>query len=320
MQIKEAISYDLGIPITLIDEALSVSRTQVKKFNIKKRNGKPRAILQPSKKLKTLQYWLVANLFKKLPVHKSAVAYLDGVSILHNAKRHSEHRYFLKMDLNNFFSSIRYADVIPLIEEWHERTSPLWNLDDEAKNLIRLACFFKEDILPIGYPSSPVISNVVMYSFDEGVTRLISNKVKYGECIFTRYADDLVFSTDKKGACIELLKDVTTFIDCMTKPKISINKSKTKLGTSTGGSASVTGLKICSDGHITIHNKQKDHIRLLLSLYSKGMLKEDEHKSLLGHLSYCHYVAPAFYSNLLKKYFKEIRELRSKHDSLDRAG
>lgn len=312
MQIKEAISIDLGVPTSLIEEALLASRTQVKKFYKKKRNGKDREIFQPSKKLKTLQYWLLANLFKKLPVHNSAVAYLDGVSILHNAKRHSEHRYFLKMDLNNFFPSINYADVLPLIELWHEKTSPIWNLDDEAKNLIRLSCFFKEDMLPVGYPSSPVISNAVMYDFDEKITKLISDKVKYGECVYTRYADDLVFSTDRKGACVELLKDVSAFIDGMTSPKISVNKSKTKLGTSTGGSASVTGLKICRDGHITIHNKQKDHIRLMLSLYSKGMLKDDEHNSLLGHLSYCHYVAPAFYSNLLKKYFKEIKELREK--------
>jgi RNA-directed DNA polymerase len=312
MHIKEAISNDIQIPISLIDEALSVARSQVKKFNINKRNGKPRAILQPSKKLKTLQYWLLANLFKKLPVHKSAVAYLDGVSILHNAKRHSEHRYFLKMDLIDFFPSIKYADVLPLIESWHERTSPIWNLDDEAKNLIRLSCFFKEDILPIGYPSSPVLSNVVMYDFDAEITRLISDRVKYGECVYTRYADDLVFSTDKKDVCIDLLKNVTAFIESTTSPKISVNKSKTKLGTSTGGSASVTGLKVCSDGHITIHRKQKDHIRLLLSLYRKGMLKDEEHDSLLGHLAYCHYVAPAFYSNLLKKYFIEIRDLRKK--------
>lgn len=315
MQIKDAISKDLGVPISLIDEALLSARTQVKKIYIKKRNGTNREILQPSKKLKTLQYWLLANLFKKLPVHNSAVAYLDGISILHNAKRHSEQRYFLKMDLNNFFPSIRYTNVIPLIESWHKSSTPSWNLDNEAKNLIRLSCFFKGDILPIGYPSSPVISNVVMYQFDEGITTLVSEKDRYGECIYTRYADDLVFSTDKKGACIDLLKDVTAFIDSMSSPKISVNKSKTKLGTSTGGAASVTGLKICSDGHITIHRKQKDHIRLLLSLYSKGILKNEEHNSLLGHLSYCHYVAPAFYSTLLKKYFIEIKKLREKNSA-----
>lgn len=311
MNIKETLSKDLDIPSTFIDEALLVARSQVRKFNIKKRNGSTREIFQPSKKLKTLQYWLIFNLFEELAIHNSALAYLKDVSILHNAKRHSDNRFFLKMDLNNFFPSIKFTDLIPLIELWHEKTSPLWTLDSDAKDLIRLSCFFKEDKLPIGYPSSPIISNVVMYKFDEGITKLISDKIKFGEWVYTRYADDLVFSTDKKGACIELLNQVTTFIENNVSPKISVNKSKTKLGTSTGGSASVTGLKICSDGHITIHRKQKDHIRLLLSLYSKGMLKKEEHNSLLGHLSYCHYVAPAFYSSLQKKYFKEISELRS---------
>lgn len=311
MEIKLVISKDLGVPVSLIDEALSLARSQVKRFPKKKRNGGYREIFQPSKKLKTLQYWLIYNVFKRLPVHDSAVAYLDGVSILHNAKRHSENRYFLKMDLNNFFPSIKYHDVMPLIDKWHKKTLPIWKLDNEAKELIRLSCFFKGDILPIGYPSSPIISNIIMFDFDTQVTKLISDRMKYGECVYTRYADDLVFSTDKKGACIDILKDVTTIINGMFSPKISVNNSKTKLGSSSGGSASVTGLKICSNGHITIHNKQKDHIRLLLSLYRKGILKEEEHKSLLGHLSYCHYVAPAFYSNLVKKYFSEIKQLRA---------
>lgn len=312
MEIKQEISKDLGVPVSLIDEALSLARSQVKRFPKKKRNGGYREIFQPSKKLKNLQYWLIYNLFKRLPVHDSAVAYLDGVSILHNAKRHSENRYFLKMDLNNFFPSINYLDLLPLIEAWHKRILPVWELDDQAKDLIRLSCFFKGDILPIGYPSSPIISNIIMFDFDTQVTKLISDRVKYGECVYTRYADDLILSTDKKGACIDLLKDVTTIINGMVSPKISVNNSKTKLCSSSGGSASVTGLKICNDGHITIHNKQKDHIRLLLSLYRKGILKE-EHKSLLGHLSYCHYVAPAFYSNLVKKYFTEIKQLRAKN-------
>jgi len=312
MQIKQAISNDLSIPVSLIDEALCAARTQVRKFTIKKRNGKDRSILQPSKKLKTLQYWLIINIFKNMPIHDSAVAYIDGVSILHNAQRHREHRYFLKMDLNNFFPSIKFNDVFPLIEAWHIATMPKWALDTQDKELIRLSCFYKEDILPIGYPSSPIISNIVMYKFDSEITKLTSDKVKYGECIYTRYADDLVFSTDKKDACIEILKDVSKFINGMSSPKISINTSKTKFGTSTGGSASVTGLKICSDGHITIHRKQKDHIRLLLNLYRKGTLNINEYESLLGHLSYCHYVDPTFYSNLSKQYFKEIKELRSK--------
>ena len=68
---------------------------------------------------------------------------------------------------------------------------------------------------------------------------------------------------------------------------------------------------MCNDGHITIHRKQKDHIRLLCGLYKKGLLDVKEQSSLLGHLAYIHHVAPEFYSKLQKKYFKEITDLRA---------
>ena len=98
MNIKDKIASDLDIPVSLIDQALSVSRIHVKKFSIVKRNGKMRKIFQPAKKLKTIQYWLIYKIFSELPVHDSAVAYRDGISILHNAKRHRENRYFVKID------------------------------------------------------------------------------------------------------------------------------------------------------------------------------------------------------------------------------
>ncbi len=311
MHIKKAIANDLSIPDSLIDEAINVARAHVKTFNIPKRSGNSRKIYHPSKKLKTLQYWLIHSVFSKIQVHDSSMAYRDGISILHNAEKHKSNRFFLKMDLENFFPSISFNDFIPILRTWHINNNAKWILDTESEDLIRRICFYKNDKLAVGYPSSPIISNIVMTEFDSKVSTLISDN-KYGKVIYTRYADDLVFSTNKKGACSEIKEKICNLIQGTSSPNISVNHSKTKLGSSTGGSASVTGLKICSGGHITIHRKQKDHIRLLLSLYRKGKLDQKKEKSLLGHLSYCHYVAPDFYTNLSKKYFKEIHELRSK--------
>jgi hypothetical protein len=215
------------------------------------------------------------------------------------------------MDLKDFFPSVTFRDFVPILRDWHAKTKPEWSLDEETELLIKSACFYEYDRLAIGYPSSPVISNIVMVKFDTEVSNLIAD-AEYGDVIYTRYADDLVFSTNIKGACAEMKKQLTELILNTKSPDISVNSKKTKLTSSTGGSASVTGLKICADGHITIHRKQKDHIRLLLSLYAKGSLDPDEEKSLLGHLSYCHYTAPEFYTKISKKYFKEIYALRSK--------
>lgn len=249
---------------------------------------------------------------KYLDIHNAAVAYRDKISILDNAKLHKDNQFFLKVDLKNFFPSITYSDLIPKISAWHAKAQPNWTLDASAMDLIRLSCFFHKDTLPIGYPSSPIISNLVMIDFDNALSKIIGDNKKYGNVIYTRYADDLILSTNKKGACSALRSEVLKLIDNTTSPNIETNFSKTKSGSSSGGSASVTGLKVCSDGHITIHRNQKDHIRLLLSLYKKGDLDPGEHASLLGHLAYVHHVDSAFYTKLQNKYFKEIAELRSR--------
>ena len=105
MNIKEKISISLDIPLDLIDEAVAVSRDQVKKFYINKKKGNSRrAIYQPAKKIKTVQYWLMDNVFNELPVHTSSAAYIKGESILSNAIRHRKNRYFLKNGLQRFLS------------------------------------------------------------------------------------------------------------------------------------------------------------------------------------------------------------------------
>lgn len=312
MHIRAAIADDLSIQENFVVKAIEVARADVKKFVIAKKSGGGREIYHPSKKLKTIQYWLIHNVFDKLPTHDASMAYREGISILHNAERHRKNRFFLKMDLENFFPSIEFKDFIPIVRAWHSVYAPRWNLDKEAEEIIRKACFYRQDKLAIGYPSSPIISNVVMKEFDEKVSALIANG-KFGNAVYTRYADDLIISTDQNGACKLLKKEMEALINQNTSPKIRVNHAKTRIGSSTGGTASVTGLKVCSNGHITIHRKQKDHIRLLLSLYKKGGLKENEERSLLGHIGYCNYVAPDFYTKISQKYFREIHELRSKY-------
>lgn len=311
MHIKEAIAKDLDIPEVLINDAIRVARSHVKIFTIPKKNGEDRKIYHPSKKLKTIQYWLIRSVCNQLNVHESSMAYREGISILDNANKHRFNRFFLKMDLENFFPSISFDDFIPILRKWHDTAKPDWDLDSEAEEIIRKVCFYKDDQLVIGYPSSPVISNIVMYDFDLRVCSLLSGE-QYGEVAYTRYADDLIFSTNTKGVCLQLKNHIQNLIKETESPKIRVNHAKTRLGSSTGGSASVTGLKICAAGHITIHKKQKDHIRLLLGLYKKDRLPDEEVKSLIGHLSYCHYVAPDFYTKLSKKYFNEIHKLHSK--------
>lgn len=312
MNLLDKISQDLNIPESMLEEALMYSRSRVKLIRIPKRDGGERKVFQPSKKLKVIQYWLIKNVFSKMKIHESAMAYRERISIRGNAVKHANNKYFLKLDFKNFFPSIKFKDLTPYLHSWHKKTKPEWNLNKKTTSTIKQACFYKEDRLPIGYPSSPIISNIVMYNIDLSITSLLTkNKGSLGKVDYTRYADDLVFSTNKKGSCKKILSKVERLIDKVETPKLSINRKKTNFVSSSGGSAIVTGLRICHDGHITLHRKYKDKIRLLISLYKKGVLSNGDISKLRGHLAYVKNVDSVFYTKLQNSNFKSIHELES---------
>lgn len=255
---------------------------------------------------------MVENIFKNIKVHDSATAFLQDKSIKTNAIRHNEGRYFLKLDFKDFFPSINFRDFSPFVQQWI-RGSDLNINEDELLNVIQQSCFYKKDLLPIGYPTSPIISNIVMYKFDTTIVSAITQKDIYGIATYTRYADDMTFSTDKKGACNEIITLVRDILKKQHSPKLTLNLSKTHFVSSSSGSAIVTGLRICHDGHITIHRKYKDKIRLMLSLYKKGNLKKEQKTSLKGHLAHIRHVDGAFYTKLQNKHFEDIYKILSQN-------
>jgi len=307
----EKISSDLSVPSSMLRDALSNARDQVRHIKIPKKDGTQRRVYQPSKKLKTIQYWLIHNIFCQLKIHDASTAFLEGKSIKTNALLHKKARYFLKLDLKDFFPSIQFTDIKSIIEAWHIETNNQLNLDDILE-IIRLSCFYKGDCLPIGYPTSPIISNVVMYKFDSLINAaLVQNAETLGNVTYTRYADDMIFSTLKKGVCRLIQIIVESTVSSLMSPKLTINQTKTRFVTSSSGSAVVTGLRMCHDGHTTIHRKYKNKLRLLIYLFCKGLLNRDEVYKLKGHLAYIKHVDPRFYTKLSKKYFESINLLHS---------
>jgi RNA-directed DNA polymerase len=127
--------------VTLVNEALGNAYKHVKKFHLNKKKGGYRVISQPSSKLKVLQYWVITNISEKLPVDGAAFAYQDGISILHNADFHKGNKYFLKVDLKDFFPSITFNDFIRIVRIWHKIDTPQWKLNRSAESFIKKCCF-----------------------------------------------------------------------------------------------------------------------------------------------------------------------------------
>lgn len=303
-------SDELAVPTQLIENALHAAYIKFRKIRVPKRSGGYRTIVQPAAELKLIHYWLHSRVFSLLPLSRAATAFCPGASIVKNAAIHCESRYSVRVDLENFFPSIRSKDLISVIRTANPDI-PSWVADADFDLFVRQACFDRDDCLPIGYPTSPVIANAVMVAFDNELLQLISKDFsRFGCAKITRYADDFVFSTDKRGACKLFVDEIRALISRTSSPQLSINEKKTRYMSRSGGSTLVTGLRINQDGNVRVHPNYRDHVRLLLKHYAAGALRPEEHQKLVGHLAHIEHADPMLFTRLSYKYFDEIARLR----------
>ncbi len=310
MSIITQVSAELDIEEESFREQIRLATGKIKYIKIKKKNGKGfRRIIIPPWEFKIVQYWTILNYLRKIEIHSSATAFYEGASIRTNALRHQRGSYFVKMDISDFFPSIGVDDFKNSLHRYHPNFS--W-LKKELEDSDFLISMFHKGVCAIGYPASPYIANISMTELDG----LIENKLKdnvenFGRFSYTRYADDIAISIERKGFKSEVEKLVYESVKESSYKNIKVNGGKTKYGSKRGGSAFITGMRICKDGRITLHRKYKDHVRLLLSLYRKGELKLEDQGKLLGHLNYCKSSDPEFYNKLVVKNFSSIEKLKS---------
>jgi len=167
-----------------------------REFQIPKRNGGQRVIKAPEKRLKRLQRRLADILDKcfeesyVLSKHKKSLShgFRHNHSIITNALNHRNKRYVFTIDLEDFFPSVNFGRVYGFfIKNTH------FKLDKKTATIIaQIACHNNE--LPQGSPCSPVISNFIGHLLD---IRMV-NLAKKTKCTYSRYADDLTFSTNNK--------------------------------------------------------------------------------------------------------------------------
>ncbi|MFC1535142.1 retron Ec67 family RNA-directed DNA polymerase/endonuclease, partial [Thermodesulfobacteriota bacterium] len=165
-------------------------------FAIPKNNGQYREIKAPIVQLKTLQKRLAELLNKcfeeilKKSKHKRSIShgFRKEHSINTNANKHKNKRHVFNVDLQDFFPSINFGRVRGyFIKNIH------FELNPKVSTIIaQIACHDNE--LPQGSPCSPIISNLIGHLLD---IRMV-NLAKKAKCTYSRYADDLTFSTNKK--------------------------------------------------------------------------------------------------------------------------
>lgn len=298
MKILESISLDLMIPEATLDHIIRSAPYRYKVFEIDKRDGKTkRTIAQPAKELKAIQYWVMEKVLSGFPIHGAAMAYRKGRSIATNAAKHAPARFLLKMDFRDFFPSITAEDFeaflagregINLSREDIVRLKKIlfWNRRREGRL-----------VMSIGAPSSPMLSNILLYDFDKKVQAFCAKrKVKY-----SRYADDLTFSTSRPNVLREVEVQLVEICQRMEHPKLRIKAEKT-VHASRGGSRRVTGLVLANDGQVSLGHSRKRLIRAQVHQFLNGTLDPKEAIKLPGMLAFVNSVEPSYIRGLREHY------------------
>lgn len=290
MNVIEKIATELKLDLPYISRIAERSSYYYKEYTVPKRNGGLRYISQPSAELKTLQYWVSNNIIGKLPISVAAYAYKKGDSIKRHAQLHCRSRFFLHADICNFFPTIKSSKLNPILRGNKYIFEELGLDVEESIENIQKICF-RKDSLCIGAVSSPVISNVVMYSFDEEMLEYC----KANGYLYSRYADDIYISSKKY-----IPKDVWTFLQGkLVEHGFVMNYSKTKF-CSPKYRRKVTGLVITNDSYVSVGTERRNAIKKMV--YDQLVHGKGDPYQILGYLSFLKDVEPNTYNNLIIKY------------------
>ena len=194
-----------------------------------------------------VQRWIDRNTLIHAPVDEASVAFSTGDSIMTAASHHCGARWIIKLDIKSFFESIserqiyhvfikmgyqplvalemtrictRVRKVAPQTKRWYANPSR-WNRINSYQS-------HRLGYLPQGAPTSPKLSNLAVLEFDKSLREIAENK----GLIYTRYADDLSFSTKSSHFS---RKEASHFIgrvyQIMRTHGFSPNKTKTHIAT-----------------------------------------------------------------------------------------
>lgn len=298
MNIIELVSKDIKVPPDILIQFSKTSPHRYKVFKIKKRSGGDRIIAQPSSELKMIQRSIMKLFLKNLPIHCSAQAYISGRSIKSNIRAHLNCKYLLKMDFKNFFPSIKPLDFQKYLDVNN------YVFDQPNMDFLLKSLFYRNFSggleLSIGAPSSPIISNIIMYEFDDVMTET----VKTNKTVYTRYADDLAFSTDEPNQLNMVQTLVEETLCKIDFPKLAINEKKT-VHVSKKYQRRITGLILNSENKVSIGRDKKRLISSKVHRFSLKLLEDKEVISLQGYLAFIKDVEPIFLDALKKRYGEE---------------
>ncbi|MDM5352029.1 reverse transcriptase family protein [Lysinibacillus sphaericus] len=190
-------------------------------------NGKTRHIdaIDRESGLYLLQRRLLDNFLCDIPLPDCVCGFVKGKSYLDFLTPHCNKKFYLRLDIKDFFSSLKVEKVKEVLMEYVNTT----NIIDRANiiNAITYIVTFNRS-LPQGAVTSPQLSNIIFRRLDIRIRKYC----RKFNITYTRYADDLLFSSNSDSLhkesfykmIVRILKDLNLRVN-----KKKIRKSEEKL-------------------------------------------------------------------------------------------
>lgn len=238
-----------------------------REFKIAKKSGGERLICAPASNIKYIQRILADKLLEFCHQKKCVQAFAKKKSIKTNAEFHRRSNIVVNLDLKDFFPSINFGRVRGLFLKHPFNCNELI-----ATTLAQICCYNGK--LPQGAPTSPILSNYICRRLDNELTDLaVRNK-----CRYTRYADDITFSTGLKTLPSEIgmIENNALILSDELKNIIvtngfEINKSKVRYAFR-NNRQEVTGLIV--NKSVNVKRKYIKRVKAMLHAWQKYGLQE----------------------------------------------
>lgn len=265
--------------------------------------AKRRELNSPSERLRAYHHFLRLFVVDFLPVHEAVFSYRKGINARAAVERHAHSRHFFVSDIESFFPSLT-RDILRETIVSAIADIPIADLQEHLEHLLDLLCV--NDALPIGFSTSPGLSNAALYPFDVAFQARCAEL----DVIYTRYADDVVVSAAERGRVEAGEEALVDLLSRMFGGALRLHRGKSRY-LHVGGKIKLLGMVLLPNGKISVDASFKDEIETMLHLYLRDrerfntMLDVGTAKTearLAGLLNYVNTVDQSYLDKLRRKY------------------
>lgn len=285
----ENISIKVGNKVKYITKYIDEEKNEVKKLHAK----------------------IINAILKSYDFNDNSYAYKKKVGIKKCIMRHIDSNNFIKYDIKKFFSNIDKSILINKILDilnCHEKL--FWELEYIVESLLA------NNNVPLGLMTSPLLSDIYLHEFDENITKQLEGS----SIIYTRYADDILFSKSKKFSDLEEESIDFVIQKELEKLKLSINNNKFMRHSlnNEGDHFKYLGINIVKKGEkniITVGKKYKNDIAKEYLNFITKKTASDKNKfyskrRLAGKINYVNFIENEKGLNYLKNRVEKITQGR----------